>query len=165
MEVIKANPESIIEIFQKLYVIPEYQRPYSWAEDKCYDLWNDIIEKYEEEKRKNKKSDNKNKGEYFLGTMVLIKNNNGIFEVIDGQQRLTSLLILLKALYDNHQFEGIKKIIYVYDSLTGDINNKKYRIYSEVIDKDKNDLKDIIHNDGDNLDTKNKFKVNYVLYL
>ena len=55
MEVIKANPESIIEIFQKLYVIPEYQRPYSWAEDKCYDLWNDIIEKYEEEKRKNKK--------------------------------------------------------------------------------------------------------------
>lgn len=102
MEVIKANPESIIEIFQKLYVIPEYQRPYSWAEDKCYDLWNDIIEKYEEEKRKNKKSDNK--GEYFLGTMVLIKNNKGIFEVIDGQQRLTSLLILLKALYDNHQF-------------------------------------------------------------
>ena len=91
MEVIKANPESIIEIFQKLYVIPEYQRPYSWAEDKCYDLWNDIIEKYEEEKRKNKKFDNK--GEYFLGTMVLIKNNNGIFEVIDGQQRLTSLLI------------------------------------------------------------------------
>ena len=110
MEVIKANPESIIEIFQKLYVIPEYQRPYSWAEDKCYDLWNDIIEKYEEEKRKNKKSDNKNKGEYFLGTMVLIKNNNGIFEVIDGQQRLTSLLILLKALYDNLQFEAIKKI-------------------------------------------------------
>ena len=53
MEVIKANPESIIEIFQKLYVIPEYQRPYSWAEDKCYDLWNDIIEKYEEEKIKN----------------------------------------------------------------------------------------------------------------
>ena len=160
MEVIKANPESIIEIFQKLYVIPEYQRPYSWAEDKCYDLWNDIVDKYEEEKSKQSSI----KGEYFLGTMVLIKNNNGIFEVIDGQQRLTSLLILLKALYDNHQFEGIKKIIYVYDSLTGDINNKKYRIYSEVIDKDKNDLKDIIHNDGDNLDTKNKFKVNYNIF-
>lgn len=160
MEVIKANPESIIEIFQKLYVIPEYQRPYSWAEDKCYDLWNDIVDKYEEEKSKQSSI----KGEYFLGTMVLIKNNNGIFEVIDGQQRLTSLLILLKALYDNHQFEGIKKIIYVYDRITGKINDKKYRIYSEVIDKDKNDLKDIIHNDGDNLDTKNKFKVNYNIF-
>lgn len=160
MEVIKANPESIIEIFQKLYVIPEYQRPYSWDEDKCYELWSDIVDKYEEEKNKQSSI----KGEYFLGTMVLIKNNNGIFEVIDGQQRLTSLLILLKALYDNHQFEGIKKIIYVYDSLTGDINNKKYRIYSEVIDKDKNDLKDIIYNDGKKLDPKNQFKVNYDIF-
>ena len=52
MEVIKANPESIIEIFQKLYVIPEYQRPYSWDEDKCYELWSDIVDKYEEEKSK-----------------------------------------------------------------------------------------------------------------
>lgn len=164
MEVIKANPESIIEIFQKLYVIPEYQRPYSWAEDKCYDLWNDIIEKYEEEKRKKKKSDNKNKGEYFLGTMVLIKNNKGIFEVIDGQQRLTSLLILLKALYDNHQFDGIKKIIYVYDRITGKINDKKYRIYSEVICNDRNDLKDIIYNGGKKLDPKNQFKVNYDIF-
>lgn len=51
MEVIKANPESIIEIFQKLYVIPEYQRPYSWDEDKCYELWSDIVDKYEEEKK------------------------------------------------------------------------------------------------------------------
>lgn len=164
MEVIKANPESIIEIFQKLYVIPEYQRPYSWAEDKCYDLWNDIIEKYEEEKRKNKKSDNKNKGEYFLGTMVLIKNNKGIFEVIDGQQRLTSLLILLKALYDNHQFPGIKNIIYVYDRITGKINDKKYRIYSKVICNDRDDLKDIIYNDGKKLDPKNQFKVNYNIF-
>ncbi|TXJ39522.1 DUF262 domain-containing protein [Brachyspira aalborgi] len=164
MEVIKANPESIIEIFQKLYVIPEYQRPYSWAEDKCYDLWNDIIEKYEEEKRKKKKSDNKNKGEYFLGTMVLIKNNKGIFEVIDGQQRLTSLLILLKALYDNHQFPGIKNIIYVYDRITGKINDKKYRIYSEVICNDRDDLKDIIYNDGKKLDPKNQFKVNYDIF-
>ena len=164
MEVIKANPESIIEIFQKLYVIPEYQRPYSWAEDKCYDLWNDIVDKYEEEKRKNKKSDNKNKGEYFLGTMVLIKNNKGIFEVIDGQQRLTSLLILLKALYDNHQFPGIKNIIYVYDRITGKINDKKYRIYSEVICNDRDDLKDIIYNDGKKLDPKNQFKVNYDIF-
>lgn len=160
MEVIKANPESIIEIFQKLYVIPEYQRPYSWDEDKCYELWSDIVDKYEEEKNKQSSI----KGEYFLGTMVLIKNNNGIFEVIDGQQRLTSLLILLKALYDNHQFEGIKKIIYVYDSLTGDINNKKYRIYSEVICNDRNDLKDIIYNDGKKLDPKNQFKVNYDIF-
>lgn len=53
MEVIKANPESIIEIFQKLYVIPEYQRPYSWDEDKCYELWSDIVDKYEEEKINN----------------------------------------------------------------------------------------------------------------
>ena len=160
MEVIKANPESIIEIFQKLYVIPEYQRPYSWDEDKCYELWSDIVDKYEEEKNKQSSI----KGEYFLGTMVLIKKNNGIFEVIDGQQRLTSLLILLRALYDNHQFAGIKNIIYVHDTLTHKINNKKYRIYSEVIDEDKKDLKDIIHNDGNNLDSKNKFKVNYNIF-
>ena len=160
MEVIKANPESINEIFQKLYVIPEYQRPYSWNEDKCHDLWDDIIEKYEEEE--NKKSETK--GEYFLGTMVLIKNSNNKFEVIDGQQRLTSLLILLKALYDNHQFQGIKEIIYVFDNLTKKINDKECRINSKVLDNDKSDLKDIISNDGKNLDDKNKFKINYNIF-
>lgn len=154
MEVIKANPESISEVFNKTYIIPAYQRKYSWDEEKCEDLWYDIIEKYEEDKE----------GEYFLGTTVLIKNDNNKFEVIDGQQRLTSLIILLRALYDNHQYPGIRKKMYIYDELTEKIDESKIRIESKVIDENKNDLMDIIFHDGDNLEDTNIFKINYNLF-
>ena len=150
MEVIKANPESVSEIFDKIYLIPEYQRPYSWDEEKCEDLWNDVKGQYEEDKE----------NEYFLGTMVLIKKDN-IFEVIDGQQRLTSLMLLLRALYEHHQFKGIQKKLYIVDSLADDIDKSKIKIESKVIEQNKEDLYKIISEDGASLDSKNIFKLNY----
>lgn len=150
MEVIKANPESVSEIFDKIYVIPEYQRPYSWDEEKCEDLWNDVKGQYEEDKE----------NEYFLGTMVLIKKDN-VFEVIDGQQRLTSLMLLLRALYDHHQFKGIERKMYIFDSLSDDVDKNKIKIESKVIEQNKEDLYKIISEDGASLDSKNIFKLNY----
>ena len=78
------------EIKKDIFIIPEYQRPYKWDIDKCDILWNDIVDFYYE----NQDNDN----QYFLGTIVTCKTEEGL-EVIDGQQRITSLFLLLRAFY------------------------------------------------------------------
>ncbi|MDC5642935.1 DUF262 domain-containing HNH endonuclease family protein [Acinetobacter baumannii] len=68
------------------YVIPSYQRPYAWTIDQASELFDDLYDFYMLGKEET----------YFLGSIVLIKNESIPFaEVIDGQQRLTTLTILL----------------------------------------------------------------------
>ena len=71
------------------YHIPSYQRPYAWTTEETSDLFSDLYDFY-----KNQKDE-----QYFLGSIVLIKDEgNPYAEVIDGQQRLTTLTILLATL-------------------------------------------------------------------
>ena len=44
MKAITANPETIREVFSKKYIIPDFQRPYSWDNSPCEKLWEDIID-------------------------------------------------------------------------------------------------------------------------
>lgn len=77
------------------YVIPSYQRPYAWTVDQASELFDDLYDFFEKEQEDT----------YFLGSIVLIKEENKPHaEVIDGQQRLTTLTILLSAL--TAQFTG-----------------------------------------------------------
>ena len=69
------------------YEIPIYQRNYAWEKDEIAALVRDVWDACE-----------KSKGVYYIGTLVTYDNDNTIFEVIDGQQRLTTLFLLLKAL-------------------------------------------------------------------
>lgn len=72
------------------YNIPSFQRPYSWTEDQTRELFNDLHDFYVEESSEE---------QYFLGSIVLVKEDDKPHsEVIDGQQRLTTLTILLAAL-------------------------------------------------------------------
>ncbi|ADV50871.1 protein of unknown function DUF262 [Cellulophaga algicola DSM 14237] len=87
MEVKYLN-KSIREIFQSNYVVPLYQRNYAWADDEIHLLLRDIYENYSKNP----------KGFYFIGTLVVLKRKNGDFEVIDGQQRLTTLSLIAKKL-------------------------------------------------------------------
>lgn len=71
------------------YAIPSYQRPYAWTEVQAGDLFSDLHDFFVKEKDDT----------YFLGSIVLIKDEGKPHaEVIDGQQRLTTLTILLAAL-------------------------------------------------------------------
>lgn len=90
MELTKLN-KSLNEIFQSKYIVPLYQRNYAWAEDEITQLLQDLYENY-------KKSNSKKDLNYFIGSLVVLKRKDGYFEVIDGQQRLTTLSILLKLL-------------------------------------------------------------------
>ncbi len=80
------------------YHIPPYQRPYAWTEEEAGTLFDDLYDFYQTE----------HDDSYFLGSIVLIKEENlPHADVIDGQQRLTTLTILLSAL-TSHFSDEIK---------------------------------------------------------
>lgn len=72
------------------YEIPSYQRPYAWTEEEAGDLFDDLHDFF---------ADEPDDEQYFLGSIVLVKEEDKPHaEVIDGQQRLTTLTILLAAM-------------------------------------------------------------------
>lgn len=73
------------------YLIPMYQRNYAWGIDEIQTLIKDIIDAYKRKPESN----------YYLGTLVVFKKDKAVFEVIDGQQRLTTLTLLAIYLYKN----------------------------------------------------------------
>ncbi len=72
--------------------IPDYQRPYTWGIEQVKILLKDISEQV-----------NKNDQKYLLGSLILHKNNENKFNIVDGQQRLTTLALILKVLCKNNQ--------------------------------------------------------------
>ena len=92
MSEINGHEYQLLKIFSSdfEYHIPAYQRPYAWTKEDANTLFDDLYEFYESE------SDDEN---YFLGSIVLIKNTSDRkADVIDGQQRLTTLTILFSVL-------------------------------------------------------------------
>ena len=82
------------------FLIPDYQRPYAWGEKECQTLWEDIFTFAFP--NNNSEEFNSENDEYFLGPIVTFKNQDGKMEIIDGQQRLTTLMLLLRAFYDRY---------------------------------------------------------------
>ncbi|QQW71489.1 DUF262 domain-containing protein [Helicobacter pylori] len=83
---------TIKEIFlEEGYSIPNYQRDYAWKDKNFWDLWEDLEEAIEYNK--------KGQG-HFIGTMVVAKNedNKKLYDIIDGQQRTTTIFMLLHVL-------------------------------------------------------------------
>lgn len=81
-----------------IYQIPDYQRMYSWKDEEVSQLWDDIYEAY-----KNNEEDEEIDSNYFLGSLIVIQKELAE-DVVDGQQRLTTLMILLcvmRQLYPN----------------------------------------------------------------
>lgn len=87
---------SIRELFgntDSLYKIPLYQRPYKWEDEQVYQLWDDIYEAYET-----------GENNYFLGSIITAQprdnEKSAYVDVVDGQQRLTTLMILFCVIRD-----------------------------------------------------------------
>jgi len=75
------------------YSVPDYQRAYEWKTPEIEDFWDDLTD-YLELKIKNPKI----KSSLFLGTFILYKNQERHYEIVDGQQRITTIFILLIAI-------------------------------------------------------------------
>ena len=98
MSKLNIDQQTVYQLFSDKksdFLIPDYQRPYAWGEAECQTLWDDVFAFAfpDDDCDKFKKDD-----EYFLGPIVTYKNN-GKQEIIDGQQRLTTLMLLLRAFY------------------------------------------------------------------
>ncbi|GAA7178139.1 DUF262 domain-containing protein [Helicobacter pylori] len=107
--------------FGSYYQIPTYQRPYQWTEENCEKLLDDLFFNYEDDR----------KNDYFCGSLVLIaidtdsETNAETYDVVDGQQRLSTFILLAKVLatlYNEHLNETSR--IFLENSL-GDTDGKK----------------------------------------
>lgn len=92
---LEAHDKLIREIFEGSYQfeIPDYQRPYAWTTEQASELFDDLVSAMEDARNSGAVS------QYFLGSIVLIKNDRDpVAMVVDGQQRLTTLTMLFAAL-------------------------------------------------------------------
>lgn len=148
------------------FIIPEYQRLYRWGKEQCETLWNDIIDVF---------GDGENIQEYFLGSIVAYENDKNELEIIDGQQRITTLTLLFRAFYECFKTENNKgdyprdfgECIWEYQRDKG-FEYDKYHLKSEVAtDKDAEILK-LILSDKLTLDEikkdKSKYAENYIYF-
>lgn len=98
------------------YKIPRFQRDYSWTLEQWEDLWTDILNTIEDPSQEN--------DSHYMGYLVLQSTDDKTFEVIDGQQRLTTLTLIILAV-----------IKICKDSLTRKLNLN--RIFSVLIKLDR----------------------------
>jgi len=87
----KCISKLLSEMQNKKFIIPDFQRPYKWNTEKCETLWKDIEDFAA--------TDAKVGSDYFLGTIVSYINEEKNQEIIDGQQRITSFFLLLRAFF------------------------------------------------------------------
>lgn len=89
---IKADVFSIADLESYYFVVPDYQREYVWEADKhIYQFLLDLEEEFEARSQEQQS--------YFLGSIIIVENNNK-YDVVDGQQRLTTIVIMLCAMRD-----------------------------------------------------------------
>lgn len=146
---INVNKQTVLQLLtsrqETPFVIPEYQRPYSWSEDEICtlfdDLWNFSIERNQPNGAKS----------YFLGCVVSYKENEER-QIIDGQQRITSLFLLLRAIFAKLEsgetktdevtnfIREIEPAIWKKDEMTGKVDRTQMLLKSEVVSDSGNEL-------------------------
>lgn len=93
----KKSLRQLLAVEEQQFRIPPYQRPYSWTGEQVDDLWEDLLE-------------NASTG-HFLGSLVLSTEHEFRPLVIDGQQRLTTLMILMSVLRDACHELGLSDLV------------------------------------------------------
>jgi len=172
---IDVNKQSVLELLtsgQEIpFLIPEYQRPYSWGDDEIFTLFDDIwsfsIDRTQPNGAKS----------YFLGCIVSYKED-GVRQVIDGQQRLTSLFLLLRAVFtmlekeDNQTKEvlnfmsKIKPALWKVNEMTGDEDRNQMLLNSDVVSDMGNEiLRKILETGETKTDATDNYSKNYNTFL
>lgn len=98
---IQSQDIKISEVFQGFYSVPDYQREYVWQSEQVEQLLTDIYGELNG-------SDPEKAPEYFIGSIVVCPGKDGVFDLIDGQQRMTTLFLTLCAIRDRFEVLGSK---------------------------------------------------------
>ena len=172
---INVNKQTVLDLLsggQKTpFLIPEYQRPYSWNEDHIETLFDDLWEFSEEHSQENGPEN------YFLGCIVTYKEG-GAHQVIDGQQRITSLFLLLRAIFAKLESNAtktlevtnfiskIKPALWKEDPLTGAEDRNNILLKSEVISNSGNEiLRNILEKGVTEADATDHYSINYNKFI
>ena len=140
----KASPIQLNKFLQKQdtqFVIPIYQRNYDWSEEQCKQLLEDIIEVGRSPKDEAKV--------HFIGSIVYVCNDEYTtdeieqYVIIDGQQRITTITLLLIALY--HQAERLEdnrlaETIYEYYLINKNADDDSYKVKLKATENNERDL-------------------------
>ncbi|EMH17608.1 hypothetical protein HMPREF1417_01693 [Helicobacter pylori GAM260Bi] len=151
----KATQSTINDFFAltgTVFSIPVYQRNYTWEEENCEKLLQDIV------------SISQNKKTHFMGSITyilhLIDDEKSLrqlqeFVIIDGQQRITTIMLLLKAIETKIQNEGIKK------EIDGLLNLSGQRLRLKPIKSDKEAFDLVMQNRSHELQGRSRIRDNY----
>ena len=168
---IEVNKSSIKDLLmtgtKEKFLIPEYQRPYAWTDDQVLTLFEDLVEY----------TNNQNESSYFLGCIVSFSNENKEQEIIDGQQRITTLFLLLRAIHRKLQkmsdskekdnfIRQIEPAIWEIDELTSVADYGSVLIESKVLEVEYNQILENILKTGEVEDkSKDRYSLNYKLLI
>ncbi|QQW95080.1 DUF262 domain-containing protein [Helicobacter pylori] len=154
----EATQSTINDFFVKgstIFSIPVYQRNYTWAEENCEKLLQDIV------------SISQNKKTHFMGSITyilhLIDDEKSLrplreFVIIDGQQRITTLMLLLKAIETKIQNEGIKR------EIDGLLNLSGQRLRLKPIKSDKEAFDLVMQNRSHEIQGVSHIRNNYKFF-
>jgi hypothetical protein len=150
----------------KKFVIPEYQRPYAWSDEQIQVLFDDLSEYTHN-------TNDDDESTYFLGTIVSYENENHEQEIIDGQQRITTLFLLLRAIYTKLEKSGseadflksqIVPTIWKQNPTTGEVDFDKILITSRVMgDEGNQEFANILITGQSDEKSNNNYAKNYRL--
>ena len=175
MSKLNVDQKTIYELFSDKradFLIPDYQRPYAWSEEQCQTLWDDIFSFAFPENNADNFDDRKD--EYFLGSIVTYKNENDQSEIIDGQQRLTTLLLLLRAFFDkfaNMQDQSsqltkkrIESCIWKTDTFGEAVKSSLKSDSESATDDDKGEFLELRKTGNIIENSKSRYVINYLFF-
>lgn len=147
----------VLEKNKRVFKVPVYQRNYDWTNIQCEKLFQDIMKAGE------------NNRQHFTGTVVYIDDVNGgsgLNEVliIDGQQRITTMYILLKALYDASKGVSARIEDEVQEVMFNRHCDEKYKVKLKPVKTDNEQLILLIKDKVDKMDRNSNVYKNYVVF-
>ncbi len=139
------------------YQIPIYQRPYQWTEENCEKLLDDLFFNYE----------NDRESDYFCGSLVLVKSDpnskTATYDIVDGQQRLSTFILLAKVLADLYNGLDSERLEYLQASWKDRHTERKRLSFNTIGSNAEDDFQDALEHFNDSQASKNKNnKNNYI---
>ena len=176
MAELNVSKKSIRQLFEEMrgkkFVVPDYQRAYAWDREICETLWLDLINFFDDSKANKQEN-------YYLGAIVTYqsKEAENEIEIIDGQQRITSLFLLLRVFYKkldemtddedvNHLKGNIASCLWDIDEISGTvIDFGKIHIESRVATEEQRDALHEILVNGTVANGKTRYSENFENFL
>ena len=119
---IEANDKEVQEILALGYFkIPRFQRPYSWTDEEVNNFWEDVV--------------NRSDGHYFIGSMVVYQTEKPFYGIVGGQQRLTTMTLMLAAIRNaflDYGDENLARGVHQYIEKANIDNKNEYVLNAET---------------------------------